>query len=315
MSSAATNYNTATGTKKWADLFEKPTTDESTIIGVIEIHHETTQEKPAEKDQKSNEKSDVKKDVHPEMKKIAEHTYIKYLDTITKISSRSKLEDFYFENVSDEIRQKLQDLGLGFSQFLFALARGLKVVNVFRPEGQSEQTLGWHKPEAKYRDAHRDFHKKKLRQDDEGWTSNGKPSTPKIAAKPDQTSIGKSVIKQEQAHPPKSVSFEPTAKAVSESTANHADVSHDYDATICQLKTIKSDIQNHQDAMNVLIPFHQSLESEISMAQQQPCDVAKRVADFYMKAKHELEQFLDTLSSELTQMNETKVILCEQLKN
>ena len=184
----------------------------------------------------------------------------------------------------------------------------MKVVNVFRPQGEAEQKLGWHKPEAKYRDAHRDFHKKKPRQDEDGFTLNGKPSTPKIAANVKQTPI----TKQEEAPKPKPASVEATATVLCASESN---VAEDYESTISQLKTIKSDIQHHQDAINVLIPFHQSLEMDIAMAQQQPCDVAKRVADFYTKTKDEVERFLDTLSSEIEQMNGRKITLCEQLKN
>jgi hypothetical protein len=294
--------------KKWSDLFDKQTApvqtqDGSKVIATIEIHHqEQSQAQP------TNTKKHRDTQVKPEALKIATFLYTTQLDNITKTKTRPELEKFYLEHTTAEIQQQLFQLGIGFSEVLYALARGMKVVNVFRSNDNTEQEMGWHKPEQKYCAAHKES-KKRLHPQSDGFTFIGKPPLPEIEP----------VVKKTEVVVEKPVEVAPSTHVdIVQKPTYHAD-ENDFklsdDAIIDHLKSIKSDIENHHCAIESLVPLHDDHCDKITILSENPCDVAKRVVNYHKHARDELKKLLDTLHFELEGMKSRKVWLCEQLKN
>jgi len=294
--------------KKWSDLFDKQASavqGDAHVIATIEIHHEHTP-KTNQDDNKTTKRRSS--EVHSEAKKVADHLYTTQLEGIIKTTTRSSLERFYEAHVSDETRAKLSELGIGFSEVLFAMAKGMKVVNVFRPEGEDEQRMGWHKPEAKYRLANKES-KKRLQRQPDGWVSVGKVPSPEIVA---------SAQVKQVTH------IEPTLPVVTApaQATEHAKLSPieevvklDDDAIIAGIKALKADMENHLCAIESLVPLHDDHADKITIIDCNTCAVAKRVVEYHKQAKADLVILLDTLQMELDDMKARKVYLCEQLKN
>lgn len=289
--------------KKWSDLFDKQpssikTQEDSTVIATIEIHHQD--QAP---DQSANKTKTMKKsEVNDKALKIAEFLYTTHLEAITKTKTRQDLEQFYTERISDEIKQQLSEMGIGFSEVLYALARGMKVVNVFRPPNKTEQEMGWHKPEQKYLIAHKESKKRVQRQPD-GWTLIGKAPQPEIQPIEKQTTVV--VEKSEGKSVSTSVKYQP----------DENDAKLNDDAIMDEIKSIKLEMENHLCAIESLVPLHDDHADKIAILESNPCSVAKRIVDYRKHAKDELVQLLDTLQFELDNMKSRKVWLCEQLKN
>lgn len=305
-----TQQSSNNASKKWSDLFDKQpssvqTQGDSTVIATIEIHHQDQAQPQATAITKKTTKNS---EVKGEALKIATHLYTTQLDTITKMKTRGDLEKFYCEHISAEIQQQLFELGIGFSEVLYALARGMKVVNVFRPPNQTEQEMGWHKPEQKYCIAHKES-KKRIQRQPDGWTLIGKVPQPEIqpVEKKTDTVVEKpvEVLPSSCVEGVQSVKYHPDEK----------DTKLDDDAIIHEIKSIKSDMENHLCAIESLVPLHDDHSDKITILEANSCAVAKRVVDYHKHAKEELVQLLDTLQFELDAMKSRKVWLCEQLKN
>ena len=292
----------STHSKKWSDLFDKTPQDQSQVIATIEIHHEDTAA-PREPDTTQNTQK-RSSDVLPDARKIAEHLYTTELEAIIKTATRSELEAFYESRISLETRTKLGELRIGFSEVLYAMAKGMKVVNVFRPEGGKEQQMGWHKPDLKYRNANKES-KKRLHPQSDGWTGVGKAPTPEI----------KSVKVQAQENTQTPVHDSIIVNAEPKYTPSVDDGKLDDDAIIAGIKNIKIDMDNHLCAIESLVPLHDDHADKITIIDSNPCSVAKRVVSFHKQAKAELVILLDQLQLELDDMKARKVWLCEQLKN
>ena len=305
-----THQSSNNTSKKWSDLFDKQpssvqTQGDSKVIATIEIHHQDqVQDQSATIPQKTIRNSEVKE----EALKIATHLYTTQLDSITKTKTRADLERFYGEHITAEMQQQLFQLGIGFSEVLYALARGMKVVNVFRPPNQTDQEMGWHKPEQKYCIAHKESKKRIHRQPDD-WTFIGKVPQPEIQP----------VEKKTSAVVEKPVELAPSTRVkIVESVKYHPDEKDtklNDDAIIAEIKSIKSDMENHLCAIESLVPLHDDHSDKITILEGNSCAVAKRVVDYHKHAKDELIQLLDTLQFELDGMKSRKVWLCEQLKN
>jgi hypothetical protein len=312
-----TTQQASSNQKKWSDLFDKTSSSsiqgqkDTTVIATIEIHHDAVQEKS--QDQSAVQSSHAKNKnsvVQPQALSLAQFLYTTHLDTITKTITRSDLERFFDAKINDDTRAELSKLGIGFSEVLYALAKGMKVVNVFRPMNKTEQEMGWHKPEEKYRIAHRDS-KKRLHPQSDGFTFVGKAPLPEIKA-PEQPPVEiKSVEK-----PVETISV--AAKEITQPVPYQPDENDGKltdDQIIAEIKTIKVDIENHLCAIESLVPLHDDHADKITIIECNPCEVAKRVVEYHKHAKAELVQLLDTLQFELDTMNSRKVWLCEQLKN
>jgi len=296
--------------KKWSDLFDKQpssvqTQGDSTVIATIEIHHQDqAQDQSATITKKPARDSEVK----VEALKVATYLYTTQLDAIIKTKTRADLETFYLEHISAEIQLQLSNLHIGFSEILYALARGMKVVNVFRPPNKTEQEMGWHKPEQKYCIAHKESKKRHHPQSD-GFTFIGKPPLPEIQP----------VEKKTSAVVEKPVEVAPSTRVeIVQSVKYHPDDNDaklSDDAIIDEIKTIKSNMENHLCAIESLVPLHDDHSDKITILEGNSCDVAKRVVNYHKHAKDELIQLLDTLQFELDGMKSRKVWLCEQLKN
>jgi hypothetical protein len=292
----------APNSKKWSDLFDKAAQGQSDVIATLEIHHEDTT-KPRDQDTAQNTQK-RSSDVLPDAMKIAEHLYTTELDAITKTTTRSELETFYDKQISAETRANLAELGIGFREVLFAMAKGMKVVNVFRPEGMKEQQMGWHKPDLKYRNANKES-KKRLHPQSDGWTGVGKAPTPEI----------KSMKVQSDENLQKPVHDSIMVNASPKYSPSIDDDKLDDDAIIACIKNIKIDMDNHLCAIESLVPLHDDHADKITIIECNPCSVAKRVVNFHKQAKAELVILLDQLQLELDDMKARKVWLCEQLKN
>jgi len=299
---SVTNNAPAPPSKKWSDLFDKQAQGQSDVIATIEIHHEDAI-KPRDPDTHQNTQKRTS-DVLPDARKIAEHLYTTELDAITKTTTRSELERFYETHISMETRTNLAELGIGFREVLFAMAKGMKVVNVFRPEGMKEQQMGWHKPDMQYRNAYKES-KKRLHVQSDGWTGVGKAPTPEI----------KPVQAQPQENTQTPVHDSIIVNAAQKYKPSVDDDKLDDDAIIAGIKNIKIDMDNHLCAIESLIPLHDDHADKITIIECNPCSVAKRVVSFHKDAKAELVILLDQLQLELDDMKARKVWLCEQLKN
>ena len=297
------------GSKKWSDLFDKQASNtvqaQDQVIATIEIHHE---DQPQFQD-KTHQPSQKSSEVHNEARKVAEHLYITQLDGIVKTKTRSDLVAFYETHIDQETRQNLAKLGLGFSEVLYALARGMKVVNVFRPPNKTEQEMGWHKPEEKYRSAFKES-KKRLKPQADGWTGVGKAPVPEIKVPQQQSRMEKPTDKIAEASVAVAQITQPAKYQ-----PNEADGQIDDDTIISEIKAIKGDIENHLCAIESLVPLHDEHADKITIIECNPCAVAKRIVEYHKEAKAELVQLLDTLQFELDAMKSRKVWLCEQLKN
>lgn len=303
----ATQQLSSNTTKKWTDLFDKTTQNETNIqqseriIATIEIHQEDHTQTQAEKKPK-------KQEVDPTARSVAEFVYTIYLDKIMKTRTRPELEEFFKHHISDEIHQKLTQLGMGYSEVIYALARGMKVVNVFRSPNQPVQELGWHNPEEKYRKAHKES-KKRLHPQKDGWTDVG-IAMPQIKGTDDQKiGVDRSEIPKEkvclvETNPVEKKPFVPI----------ESDTQLDDDAIINEIKTLKTDIENHLCAIESLVPLHDDHADKITILESNPCAVAKRVVEYHIKARSDLVAVLDTFQMELDDMKARKNWLCEKLK-
>lgn len=310
--------------KKWSDLFDKTASTDNggQVIATIEIHHETSQQ-PTTQCKTASFKNST--EVNPEALKVAQHLYITQLDTITKTKTRSDLNAFYDTRIDAATHQKLSELGIGFREVLYAMAKGMKVVNVFRRQAdqnelemgwhKSEQEMGWHKPEEKYRNLHKES-KKRLQPQPDGWTNIGVPppiAEIKKASEPEPEP--KNVVEKSATQTNKQDVQEIQVIQPAKYQPNEEDGKLDDDAIISEIKSLKLDIENHLGAIDSLVPIHDDHAVKISIIETNPCDVAKRVVEYHKHARDELVTLLDNLQFELDAMKARKVWLCEQLKN
>jgi hypothetical protein len=301
----ATQQTSSKTTMKWTDLFEKNTAQNETkpqqkehVIATIEIHHE-------DQPQQQPEKKSKKQEVNTLALRVAEFIYTTYLDKITKTGTRPALEQFFKDHFNQEIHDQLAKSEIGYSEVIYALARGMKVVNVFRPPNQPVQELGWHTPEEKYRKAHKES-KKRLHPKKDGWTDVG-VSMPQIERSDEPVAVHDSQIPVEKASLIETTENTPIVP-------DQSDTELDDDAIMNEIKTLKTDMENHLCAIDSLVPLHDDHVDRITILEGNPCAVAKRVVDYHIKAKNELVTVLDTLQMELDKMKARKIWLCEKLK-
>ena len=147
------------------------------IVAVIEIHQETSTGNQETQHQEAPRKNTHSNEVKPAAIEAAHEMFRSRRSEILGTKYRSELEIIFrevFQNAAD----------VSFAEVLFAMAKGLKLVNVF----SGGKNLEWHI--GKYQPPKRDTRMKKFQSGD-GWTVNAKsapvaerPQLAPIAVKP-----------------------------------------------------------------------------------------------------------------------------------
>lgn len=290
--------------KSWSQIVGKSrsakienATHQDEIVAVIEVHHE---QEPVR---------NYSKQVDPRALQVAEHFYTKHMDAVLETSRRSALEELY-NNVMREYTR-----AVGFPVMLYALAQGMKVVNVFN----RGQQLEWHKPRNQYLKASRNT--KKIHKLDDGWISIGAPVVEvekDTKSKTDSEYPGTFIpatelleVVVEKMDEPVNVE-EKTTTPEKRTTTPEKKMTND--EIIDELHNLKNSIRDHDNGICSLVCFHNDHNREIQNLSNLSCEVAKRISKYHEKAKNELADFLDQLQNELDTMRSRQSELVKMLK-
>jgi hypothetical protein len=265
--------------KSWANVVN-PSAGRD-VVAVIDIYTENTQVAIEPTQENTKRPSTFKQDVDPEAFKIAEEFYKNHQDEITKTTRRNDLEKIFYKQYPNPMVE--------FPVVLYALAKGMKVVNVF----DRGSCLEWHKTNpATINRVKRSF--KKPSQTSDGWTHIGNARA--------------------QTEPISPQHFEPEDK----NAQNHPiDKSEklSLDELVQKIGSIKAEITDLDSEINFLLTFHTEHLREIQRAQEiNDKELGIFLKSFHEKMVVELERVLDTIQAEINSKKEIQSSYCDMLK-
>jgi hypothetical protein len=251
------------------------------VVAVIDIYTENTQAAVEPKQEMVKRPTTFKQDVDPEAFKIAEQFYKTHYEEITKTTKRNDLEKIFHHYHPNPV--------IEFPVVLYAMAKGMKVVNVF----DRGSCLEWHKTNpATINRAKRLF--KKPSQTSDGWTHMGTPcaQTETISPQPFEQEI-----KNEQPHP------------------IQASENLTLDEIVEKIGSIKAEISHLDSEIGSLLNFHTEHLNEIQRVDEiKDKELGVFLKSFHQKMIVELERVLDTIQAEINSKKEIQANYCDMLK-
>ena len=265
--------------KSWANVVN-PSAGRD-VVAVIDVYTENKQVSMEPKQENPKRPSTFKQDVDPEAFKIAEEFYKNHHEEITKTNKRNDLEKIFYKQYPNPMVE--------FPVVLYALAKGMKVVNVF----DRGSCLEWHKSNpATINRVKRSF--KKPTHTGDGWTQMGKAPT---QTEPISTQHLEPEDKNAQNHPIDK-SEKPTL-----------------DELVQKIGSIKAEINDLDSEISFLLTFHTEHLREIQRVDEiNDKELGVFLKGFHEKMIVELERVLDTIQAEINSKKEIQSSYCDMLK-
>jgi hypothetical protein len=263
----------------WAKIVNPEAGSASTgeIVAVIDIYREA----PAATEQREEApKRSFSQEIDPVAFSVAQNFYEQRHADVTATTRRNELERLY--------RKFSTDPQCEFPVVLFALAKGMKVVNVFN----RGQDLEWHKSsKSTINRAKRSFSKPIQKED--GWTTVGREI--RVAEKPS----------------PKFKKEETVVPTLPDTPAESLSM----DEIVGKIGQIKGDIKDLDTEIEALLVFHREHLREINRIQDiSDKSLGQHLNDFHHRMVIELEKVLDSIQSEIVEKRQAQSHYCDMLK-
>jgi len=262
--------------KTWAKIVNPDAG--SQVVAVIDIYTES----PKPENVVQTKQRSFKTEVDPIGFKIAKDFYENCQKEITATTRRNDLEKIFQKWNPTPERE--------FSVVLYALAKGMKVVNVF-DRGAS---LEWHKCHSSVvNKMARTF--KKPTKDAEGWTNIGVPEQKKENVPSDEPV--------------------PTLTIASEAFTVPAETPMSMDEIIQQITKIKAQINSLDEEIQFLLAFHREHQREITRVESiENKELGQHLKKFHQQMLLELEKTLDMIQASINSEKLAQDFYCDLLK-
>ena len=267
--------------KTWAKIVNPDAG--SQVVAVIDIYRTLPSDNEGKKEESPKS---FKQEVDPVAFKIAQDFYEKCQTEITATTRRNDLEKIFKTWIQNPERE--------FSMVLYALAKGMKVVNVF----DRGAALEWHKCHSSTINRTKRAMKKPCQTSD-GWTSIGTPSQKK--EEPIEESYPKPKFDREDVSVPNLPEVEPEILSMTE--------------IVEKIGQIKTEIKGLDTEIESLLAFHREHLREINRVDEiQPKDLGNYLKTFHEQMIIELERVLDSIQAEINSKRELQSRYCDMLK-
>lgn len=253
-----------------------PKTEVVAVIDVVEV--------PAA------EKKEYKNEVDPSALRLALAFYDAKRSTIIETTRRSDLAKIY----ADTYPQTTTD----FAVMLFALAKGLRCVNVFN----RGQNLEWREPHKQTINKMRREMKKPVQVE---RFDEPAPTPTKAAPVPTPSApVKKAPETSKPIEPIRQPKFEEEMKAV-----DSTDILGSMATIIKQISALDKEITE-------LMPFHEQHLLQIARIEKgQRTSITEKLHDLHSAQAKEIEMALDAMTSEIAELKKKKNELCEKLSS
>ena len=274
--------------KSWAKIVN-PSASESSkkneVVAVIDIYRETTIAESAAKEEPP--KKSYSQDVDPVAFEIAQDFYEQWHSDVSATTRRNDLEKLFYQHYPNPQRE--------FAIVLFALAKGMKVVNVFN----RGQDLEWQKFSKRTINRTKRTLKKPVQSQD-GWTYIGK-SAPET--QPEQTNdVAPSPNFNQESTPV------PTLPESEETVLT-------MDEIIAKISKVNGEIKDLDTEIESLLVFHREHLREMKRTEEiSNKSLGQYLNTFHDQMVHNLETVLDSIQSEINAKKTEKSRYCDMLK-
>ncbi len=195
------------------------------VVAIIEIHQDATNDNQEPNPRQDNRKTHSNQ-VKPEATELAHQMFRLGRQSIVSTKSRSELEQIFRDMFPHE-------RNVSFAEVLFAMAKGLKLVNVFN----GGKDLEWHI--GKYQPPKKDTRVKNFQSGD-GWTMKAKVAP--VADRPQLAPISKSSEPIKQIDPIEALKFatqdlKETDEFVDEYRQKHQELADKIAGMVCQYES------------------------------------------------------------------------------
>jgi hypothetical protein len=263
----------------WAKIVnpEAGSSSAGEIVAVIDIYREA----PAVKEQQEEApKRSFSQEIDPVAFSVAQNFYEQWQTDVIATTRRNELESLY--------RRFSTDPKCEFAVVLFALAKGMKVVNVFN----RGQDLEWHKSsKSTINRAKRSFSKPTQKED--GWTTVGREI--RVVEKPT----------------PKFKKEETSVPTLPDSPVESLPM----DEIVTKIGQIKGDIKDLDTEIEALLLFHREHLREINRVQIiSDKSLGQHLDNFHRQMVIELEKVLDDIQSAIVKKRQAQSHYCDMLK-
>lgn len=281
----------ATTKKSWATIVGKPENvgdNQMETVAVIEIHEEIVEAKPQHQ-AFTQEKKGYSTEVDPIAMEVARDFYECHQDNIIGITRRNDLHQ-YFQNEFPNAQRE-------FPVVLYALAKGLKLVNCFN----RGQDLEWRTPPKSMKKKKSAF-SKKITKEADGWMTVGKPQPitiqPELTPKEDFTPSPKFSREVEVPKSQKPIDGERL----------------DDNQIISRIASFKADIKILDNEIECFLCFHREHLREMKRLENLGDELSIKLAKFHDQCANNLETMLDELQTEANKKIKAKNQFCDLLK-
>ena len=258
--------------------------------------------------------STVKTEVHPQALEIAKDFYAKHYEQIVQTQHREELRSV-FTTYAPQANNR------AFSIVLYAMAKGMRVVNVFN-QGHVE----WRESSAtqEFLATKKRTTRPKLIVQPDGWTSVGVPSTdileavqPLPPSKKHTTQVNDNVFVSledtvEEAPSPR---FSREGEYIVKSKVT-ATPEYSMDELMERIRRLSDRIKTHDAEIENLIPFHREHLREMRRinASETRNELEERLYSFHDTHSQRIVDMLDDIQDEMNRLIKEKRELCDQLK-
>lgn len=263
----------------WAKIVNPEAGSSSTgeIVAVIDIYREA----PAENEQKDESpKKGFSQVIDPVAFGVAKNFYEQWHTEVIATTRRNDLESLY--------RKFSTDQQCEFPVVLFALAKGMKVVNVFN----RGQDLEWHKTSKSTINRTKRSFSKPTQQAD-GWTT-----------------VGREIRVAEKAAP-KFKKEEVPVPTLPDTPAESLPM----DEIVAKIGQIKGDIKDLDTEIEALLLFHREHLREINRSEIiSDKSLGQHLHNFHHRMVIELEKVLDEIQAAIVEKRQAQSHYCDMLK-
>ena len=286
---------TTTSKKSWANVVGKSNNEEAAMETVLEleIHEDISMPvKPQSQQFASGEKKNYSTEVDPIALEVARDFYECHHEQIIGITRRNDLQQYFF--------RECPNAGCDFPVVLYALAKGLRLVNCFN----RGQDLEWRAPQKNILKKKHLVAKKPIKQAD-GWSLVGKAQP--LAAVPEPV-VSKPPV--EYVPSPKfsrEVDVPQNQKPIEEIKMDDVEI-------INKIGQYKNEIKTLDNEIECLLSFHREHLREMKRLESYGDDFSTQLAKFHDQSATNLENKLDELQSQANQKIKAKNQLCDLLK-
>lgn len=256
-----------------------PKTEVVAVIDVVEV--------PA-----AAEKKEYKNEVDPSALRLALNFYDTKRSTITETTRRSDLAKIFAETYPQTT--------IDFAVVLFALAKGLRCVNVFN----RGQNLEWREPHKQTLNKLRREMKKPVKVDHFDEPAPTPVKTAPVPAPTPSAPVKKAPETSKPVEPIRQPKFEAETVKIDSN-----DILGSMASIIKQINLLDSEITE-------LMPFHEQHLLQIARIEKgQRTSITEKLHDLHTGQAKEIEMALDAMTSEIAELKKRKNELCEKLSS